>query len=162
MTDFPPFRYTDREPPAYRHEPGRTPHPTRDPEGHAYGHPEPELPDLNHADWRDCEPYHYGIDLFNSGYWWESHEALEALWHAAGIGTPAAHVLQAIIQCAAAHLKTFTDRPVGAKRLLEHAHKHVTWGHERHLGLDLQAMLDDTGAYVHGRSDRPARLDLVF
>jgi len=160
MTDPPASSHTDRELPAYRHLPGRTPHPTRDPEGHSYGCPTEEMPDLNAADWRGCETYLYGIDLFNADYWWECHEVLEGLWHAAGIGTPAAHVLQAVIQCAAAQLKTFTDRPVGAKRLLEHAHNHVLWGRERRLGLDLQAMLDETGAYVHGRTDRPARLVL--
>ena len=64
--------------------------------------PEPELPDLNVSDWRDCEHFLYGIDLFNAGYWWECHEVLEGLWHASGIGSEAGHVLQAVIQCAAA------------------------------------------------------------
>jgi hypothetical protein len=157
-----PTRYTDREPPAYRHVPGRTPHPTRDPQGHSYGRPEEDVPDLNVADWRECEPYRYGVDLFNAGYWWECHEVMEDLWHAAGIGSPAAHVLQAVIQCAAAHLKIVCGQPKGARRLLEHARKHVFWGHERRLGLDLQAMIDDTEAHVEGRTERPARLILVF
>ncbi|MCP4573433.1 MAG: DUF309 domain-containing protein [bacterium] len=156
------FRYTDREPPAYRHVPGRTPHPTRDPEGHSYGQSEEKMPDLNDFDWRTCEPYLYGIDLFNAGYWWECHEVLEALWHAAEIGTPAAHVLQAVIQCAAAHLKIVCGQPNGARRLLEHAHQHVLWGHERHLGLDLQAMLEDTDANVQGRTEQPVGLILEF
>lgn len=156
------FRYTRREPPAYRHVPGRTPHPTRDADGHSYGKPETEMPDLNDFDWRRCDPYLYGIDLFNAGYWWECHEVLEALWHAAGIGTPAAHVLQAIIQCAAAQLKITCEQPSGARRLLQHAHNHVLWGHERRLGLDLQAMLEDTGAYVDGESNQPVRLTLTF
>ncbi|RKZ12896.1 hypothetical protein DRQ50_11275 [bacterium] len=155
-------RYTDRDLPAYRHVPGRTPHPTRDPEGHSYGMSEDTLPDLNTADWRECDHYLYGIDLFNAGYWWEAHEALEGLWHAAGVGTPASHVLQAVIQCAAAHLKTFTDRPNGARRLLEHAEKHVMWRGTRCLGLDLVAMLADTGGFVTGDTDRPARLTLQF
>ncbi len=155
-------RYTDRPLPAYKHLPGCTPHPTRDPAGHSFGEPVPPLPDLNASDWRRCEHYLYGIDLFNAGYWWESHEVLEGLWHAAGIGTPAAHVLQAIIQCAAAQLKTATDRPVGARRLFEQAHNHVLWRRDRQLGLDLIGMLADTGAYVTGDTDRPARLVLVF
>ena len=155
-------RYTDRDLPAYRHVPGRTPHPTRDPEGHSYGRSEADLPDLNTADWRECDHYLFGIDLFNAGYWWEAHEILEGLWHAADIGTPASHVLQAVIQCAAAHLKISTDRPNGARRLLEHAEKHVMWRDSRRLGLDLVAMLADTGAFVTGDSERPARLALVF
>lgn len=157
LTDF---RYSRREPPAYRHLPGETPHPTRDPEGHSYGRPPAPAPDLNEADWRACGAYLHGVDLFNAGYWWESHEALESLWHAAVAGTPAAHVLQAVIQCAAAHLKTYTDHPVGACRLLEHAHDHAARVGERRLGIDLRALLTDTGAYVNGRTDRPARIDL--
>ena len=155
-------RYSDRAFPAYKHVPGRTPHPTRDPAGHSFDGPAPDLPDLNHGDWRKCEPYLYGIDLFNAGYWWEAHEVLEGLWHAAGIGTPAAHVLQAIIQCAAAQLKASTDHAVGARRLFEHAHSHVLWRRDRQLGLDLVGMLADTGAFVTGDTDRPARLILAF
>jgi hypothetical protein len=155
-------RYTDRELPPYRHVPGTTPHPTRDRDGHSYDRPELELPDLNTADWRDCEHFLFGIDLFNARYWWEAHEVLEDLWHAAGIGTPAAHVLQAVIQCAAAHLQASTGRPQGARRLLQHAEKHVMWRDSRQLGLDLVAMLADTGAFVTGDTERPARLALVF
>lgn len=153
-------RYTDRDFPSYKHVPGRTPHPTRDPGGHSYGEIQPDLPDLNVADWRRCDHYLYGIDLFNAGYWWEAHEVLEGLWHAAGIGSPAAHVLQAVIQCAAAQLKTSTNRSAGARRLFEHAHNHVLWRRDHHLGLDLVGMLADTGAYVMGDTDRPARLIL--
>ena len=85
------------------------------------------LPDLNHEDWRKSEEYLYGIDLFNEGYWWECHEVLEGLWHASGVGTEAGHVLQAVIQCAAAHLKASTDRPVGAMRLHDHSVRHARW-----------------------------------
>ena len=155
-------RYTDRDFPGYKHTPGRTPHPTRDPEGHSYDRPKLDLPDLNEADWRKCDEYLFGIDLFNAGYWWEAHEVLEGLWHAAGIGTPAAHVMQAVIQCAAAHLQASTGRPRGAKRLLQHAEKHVMWREGRQLGLDLVGMLADSGAFVLGDSDRPARLALIF
>lgn len=155
-----PDRLTDRTLPRYRHVPGRTPHPTRHPDGHSFEVNEPVLPDLNTHPWQDCEPYHYGLDLFNEGYWWECHEVLEALWHAAGIGTPAGHVLQAIIQCAAAHLKTRTGQLAGARRLLNHARKHVQWAADFQLGLDLAAMIDDTDAYLEHRVPDPAYLIL--
>jgi len=163
MTDQPVTRrYSQREFPPYRHVPGRTPHPIRDPEGHSHGQETPDLPDLNVADWRECDHYLYGIDLFNARYWWEAHEVLEGLWHAAGIGTPAAHVMQAVIQCAAAQLKISTHRPVGAQRLFAHAEKHVFWREERQLGLDLVGMLADTGAYVTGDTEEAAQLVLEF
>ena len=155
-------RFSDRPLPPYRHVPGRTPHPTRDPDGHSYGQEEPELPSLNDHRWQDCSHYLYGIDLFNEGYWWECHEVLEPLWLAAGIGTPAGHVLQAVIQCAASHLKTRTGQLRGGRRLLDHARKHVEWAGDFNLGLDLPAMLEETDRYLDDRAPDPARLTLKF
>ena len=157
-----PERYTDRPFPPYRHQPGQTPHPIRDPAGHSYGQPEPDLPDLNVSDWRECEHYLYGIDLFNAGYWWECHEVLEGLWHASGIGSAAGHVLQAVIQCAAAHLKASTDRPVGAMRLLDHSLRHARWSCDRCLGLDLDALVRDTRVFLTVEGAEPARLRPEF
>jgi len=160
---FPPVkRYTDRPLPAYRHLPGRTPHPTRDPAGHSFGNPDGSLPDLNHENWRKSEDYLYGIDLFNLGFWWECHEALEGLWLAAGVGSEAGHVLQAVIQCAAAHLKAFTDRPVGAMRLHDSSLRHALWSEGRTLGLDLEAMIRDTRSYITLEKASPAVLVLEF
>jgi hypothetical protein len=153
-----PERYTDRPFPPYRHLPGKTPHPVRDPEGHSHGQAEPDLPDLNVGDWRKCEHYLYGIDLFNAGYWWECHEVLEGLWHASGIGSEAGHALQAVIQCAAAHLKASTDRPVGAMRLLDHAVRHARWSCDRRLGLDFDALVRDTRVFLTVEGAEPARL----
>jgi hypothetical protein len=160
MTGSDRKRYTDRPFPDYRHLPGQTPHPTRDPEGHSYGLPELSLPDLNHENWRKSEDYLYGIDLFNEGYWWECHEVLEGLWHASGIGSDAGHVLQAVIQCAAAHLKASTDRPVGAMRLHDHSLRHARWTGTRQLGLDLEAMVRDTRSFITVEAAGPAQLVL--
>ncbi len=157
-----PSRYTERPFPAYRHMPGFTPHPIRDPEGHSYGQPELELPDLNSDNWRECEHFLYGIDLFNEGYWWECHEVLEGLWHAAGIGTPVAHVLQSVIQCAAAHLKTAGDCPRGAMRLHEHSLRHARWSGGRKLGLDLDEMIMGTRAFLTVEDAPAAQLKLEF
>ena len=57
--------------------------------------------------WHSCEEYLYGIDLFNHGYWWEAHEALEAVWAAAGRRTKTGFFVQGLIQVAVAHLKKF-------------------------------------------------------
>lgn len=70
--------------PPYRHIPGVTPHPMRDPLGHSYGveeeHDENPLPPEM---WRENKDYLYGVDLYNFAYWWEAHEAWEGLWHTA-------------------------------------------------------------------------------
>ncbi len=158
----PTTRYTERPLPAYRHVPGFTPHPTRDPDGHSYDQPEPELPNLNEIAWQQCEHYLYGIDLFNERYWWECHEVLEGLWHAAGIGTPAAHVLQAVIQCAAAHLKAAGNCPRGAMRLHEHSIRHAHWTGDHSLGLDLDEMVMNTRTFLAVDGADPARLVLEF
>jgi hypothetical protein len=155
-------RYTDRPLPAYRHLPGETLHPTRNPLGHSHGQTPGSLPDLNHEDWRKSEDYLYGIDLFNEGFWWECHEALEGLWLEAGVGSEAGHVLQAVIQCAAAHLKAFTDRPEGAMRLHDHSMRHALWSERKTLGLDLEAMVRDTRTYLTVEDAPPARLVLEF
>ena len=70
--------------PPYRHIPGVTPHPIRDPLGHSYGteeehDAEPIPPEL----WHQNEAYLYGVDLYNFAYWWEAHEAWEGIWHQA-------------------------------------------------------------------------------
>jgi len=55
--------------------------------------------------------YLLGIDLYNLGYFWESHEAFEALWHAAGSASLEKQFFQAIIQIAASNLKFFMGAP---------------------------------------------------
>ena len=80
----PPRLLPHRPFPAYAYRPGHTPHPTRDPEGHSYGEPLNRAPVPDPADWRACDDYLYGIDLFNHSYYWEAHEAWEGLWFACG------------------------------------------------------------------------------
>ena len=122
----------------------------------------PTLPNLNRSDWRQCEEFLYGVDLFNAGYWWECHEVLEGLWHAAGLGSPAGHALQAVIQCAAAHLKAHSGRPQGARRLLDHSLRHARWSGNRLLGLNLDRLVRDTRSFLISQAAEPAQLDLQF
>ncbi|MBU8871321.1 MAG: DUF309 domain-containing protein [Gemmatimonadales bacterium] len=154
-------RLTDRSLPEYRHIPGKTPHPTRSPQGHSYRLNPPEntpLPDLNRVVGSDGEDFLYGVDLFNERYWWECHEVMEQFWHASGIGTPAGHVLQAIIQCAAAHLKFTTGHPAGAMKLFVMAEGHVHQAEGTELDLDLAGLLAETRTFITGDSTVPARL----
>jgi hypothetical protein len=94
--------------PAYRHVPGLTPHPITDPLGHLYGKGEwlsmPERLSLP-ADWRRCDPYLFGVDLFNRRYLWEAHEAWEVVWNAVGHESPPGVFVQGLIQAAAALLQ---------------------------------------------------------
>ena len=68
--------------PPYAFQPGKHPHPTRDPKGHSYtGEPEPPADYFEPEEWRDNEDYLFGVDLYNHGYLWEAHEAWESIWH---------------------------------------------------------------------------------
>jgi hypothetical protein len=162
MGDLSASRYTDRAFPDYRHVPGKTPHPTRDPEGHSYDRVPARLPNLNRHDWRQCDEYLFGIDLLNARYWWECHEVLEGLWHASGLGTPAGHALQAVIQCSAAHLKAESHCPKGAYRLLDRSLRHARWSGLDVLGLDLERLVMDTRTFLTVEGAAPAQVDLRF
>ena len=60
-------RYCQKAFPAYQHIPGRTPHPTRHPDGHSYG-VDLEIPVFDPAAFQEHTEYLYGIDLHNYGY----------------------------------------------------------------------------------------------
>ena len=106
----------DRPLPAYAFVPGRHPHPVTDPRGHSFGiqHAGVEPLDPNHL--KRSSEYLYGIDLFNSGYYWEAHEAWEGLWNAAGRTGTTADFLKGLIKLAAAGVKAREGQPVGVTR----------------------------------------------
>jgi uncharacterized protein len=101
--------------PAYAYVPGRSPHPTADPAGHSYGI-EPVVPPKVEPDrWRESRPYLYGIDLFNAGFYWESHVAWESLWLACERKGVVADFLKGLIKLAAAGVKSLEGTPEGVK-----------------------------------------------
>jgi ribosome biogenesis protein Tsr3/predicted metal-dependent hydrolase len=109
----PPRFVPDIALPPYTFVPGRTPHPVRDPGGHHFGKT-PELPPPLDSDrWRDNRTYLYGVDLFNHGYYWESHEEWEGLWRAAGRSGRLADFLKGLIKLAAAGVKIRQGQPRG-------------------------------------------------
>lgn len=139
-------RYSPREPPPYRHRPGRTPHPERDPKGYRYGRPEPPATTLRTDAWRENEAYLHGIDLFNEGYFWEAHAAWEAAWAETPREAPESRFLQALVQLAAAFLKRELDSPAGAAKLLDRAlAKLESLADEAGAGLYLGVRLDRLG-----------------
>ena len=112
---LPPERVTQRYWPArpfppYRYVPGGPhPHPIRDPSGHSYERlPRSGHPTWDPREWRTLEAWLWGVDLFNAFYFWEAHEAWEALWAVKAKDSPPALFLQGLIQLAAAMLKVRT------------------------------------------------------
>jgi uncharacterized protein len=109
-------RLVPQEPlPPYTFVPGRAPHPVSDPAGHRFGL-NPPVPDkLDPDHWETNKAYLFGLDLFNAGYFWESHEQWESLWHAAGRSGMVADFLKGLIKLAAAGVKHLEGNPRGVK-----------------------------------------------
>ena len=101
--------------PPYSYVSGRHPHPLSDPAGHSYGQEEVEL--LSDSDPAARRQFEYGVRLFNAGFYWESHEAWEAIWRVAK-STANRRRLQALIKLAAAAVKGREMREVGVSRHL--------------------------------------------
>ena len=134
--------------PPYAYVPGRSPHPIRHPAGHRYGLPTPVYAALDPQHWAASEPYRYGIDLFNHGYYWEAHEVWESLWRAHARTEPIARFLQALIALAAAGVKQRQDRVRGVQRHGERAKALLLQSAQpldyprTYLGLDCEGLLD--------------------
>ena len=101
-------------------------------------------------DWRECEAYLWGIELFSGGYYWEAHESWEAVWHAVGRSGPVADFCKALIKLAAAGVKAREGRPDGVKRhakrareLLHGVQAHLGEGVDHFMGLRLDDLIQN-------------------
>lgn len=148
----PPRYAADRGFPSYAFVPGQHPHPTRNPAGHSYGH---EVPGryLPPEAWRDNADYLFGVDLFNHGYLWESHEYWEALWLGAKRADPTqARFLQGLIQLAAAGLKVPMAQPSGLAKLSrtgsEHLEAVAAEAGARYMGLAIAPFVEEFRAFA--------------
>lgn len=91
----------------------------------------------------------FSIDLFNHGYFWESHVYFEALWNAHGRKGSEADFLKALIKLGAAGVKF----SIGQKELaLEHCERAKELIHEvmldhgkNYLGFDLVVIKNQIG-----------------
>jgi hypothetical protein len=136
-----PARLVPDEPfPPYAYVPGRFPHPTADPAGHSFGVAPPLPANVVHANvvsdqWQANRPYLHGIDLFNAGYYWESHVAWESLWLACGRKGMVADFLKGLIKLAAAGVKAREGTPEGVKSHSTRATE--LWRTTIHSGRDI-------------------------
>jgi hypothetical protein len=103
----------DRSFPAYAYLPGRFPHPVRHPHGHSYKIEQPEVPVEAGL---TSEAFLWGIDLFNHGYYWEAHEAWEALWQGAKADPQRRLLYKGLILLAASGVKIREGKQQAAKR----------------------------------------------
>lgn len=168
----PPPRYSNLDLPAYRHVPGLTPHPVRDPRGHSFQAeemaPDLSLPRLPRG-WRTCQAYLLGVDLFNRAYLWEAHEAWEIVWIGAGKTTCPGHLAQALIQVSAGLLRLHLGTPAGAANLLRRARRHFDLVERRseptgrvYMGVRIGSWWNAVERYVAGPDSRYPFLELAI
>ena len=160
-------RYTQRPFPAYRYLPFQAinppPHPRTDPTGHSYNEEEDYLPHFSPDDWRTCEPYLYGIDLFNHGYWWEAHEARETVWLAAGQkSTQCGKFVQGLIQLAGAQLKRFIDEPRGAQSLTKSGIEKLSLIEGIYLGIEIASFVAEVERCLREDRGEFPRIEVHF
>lgn len=113
--------------------------------------PEPVVSSFDPNDWQDCQSYLFGFDLFNDGFYWESHEQWEAVWLAVGRSGVVADLLKGLIKLAAAGVKAKEANEVGFNRHLTRAielYSNVKGERERLCGLELQGLIDAAQAEV--------------
>lgn len=103
--------------PAYTYIPGtETPHPIRDPQGHSHKRKGRPPKALAAETWADNRSYLLAIDLFNLGFYWESHEEWERLWRVSGPDSTAGRFLKGLIKLSAAGVKVRENSIHGVRR----------------------------------------------
>ncbi len=111
-----------------------------------WGRQHPSVKAIEGDHWASCPAYLRGIELFNAGYYWEAHEAWEAVWHAQGRRGPTAEVLQGLIKLAAAGVKVRERRPAGVRAHAAGAALLFAQSRQKagryQLGLDLDLCID--------------------
>jgi hypothetical protein len=175
-----PTRYAPANPlPLYAYVPGHDlPHPVTDPRGHSYSavHDEPRgalnTPDLFAHLPTDPDSRRHALaatlaanptwlralDLFNAGFYWESHEAWEDFWHALGRTTPEARFVQGLIHLAAAAVKIREGKPAGVSKHRQRA-RELVGGIE--AARDGGALADPFGDHGESPDDAAATLGLA-
>lgn len=140
--------------------PGRAPHPTRDAGGHSFNQMPAALAPFDPALWRSCDPYLYGIDLFNCGFYWEAHESLEAVWVAAGRRTEAGRFIQGLIQIAVAHLKEIQGFDATAKKMALKGIEKLGVRRRTYLGVDVCAFCALVRTHFCQDASTPVKINL--
>ena len=92
--------------PEYAYIPGIFPHPNKI-GGHSFGKKEPIVDELDPYNVNISKAYLYAFDLYNHGFFWESHVWWEALWNKAGRKGESADFIKGLIKLAASGVKIY-------------------------------------------------------
>ena len=136
--------------PPYAYLPGKNPHPVRDPTGHSY---QVEAIPVAAEALLGSDVFLWGLDPFNHGYYWESHEAWEGLWQVADRDGPPRMLFRGLIPLSAAGVKIRERKHAAAARpakraagLLRQLMKVPDRAFERALGMSPAALAEYAGA----------------
>jgi len=142
-----PFRlHPEKAFPPYVFIPGVNPHPKKE-GGYRQQIPEPVSPKVDLQNPQASDDLKYALDLFNYGYFWESHVYFEALWNAhSRIGT-VADFFKGMIKLGAAGVKASIDQGVNAQDHQDRAEELFTGVLEKEgplfLGFNLKQIIQD-------------------
>jgi hypothetical protein len=136
--------------PTYRFVPGLHPHPIRDPEGHSHRAVRAQVhPFWSPEEWRTLEAYLHGVDLFNRFYFWEAHEAWEALWKSHPPDADPARFVQGLINTAASFLKLHMKEPASSQKLWRAAAGQLDRFREKEwMGIEMDRFLEAVQDYL--------------
>ena len=95
----------------------------------------------------DSEGVGHGLGLFNSGSFFEAHEALEDVWRASP--KPEKKFLQGLIQVAVALHHHERGNLVGARSLLKRASRNLSLYPGTFGGVDLISLLSSIAEWQH-------------
>ena len=104
--------------PPYSYVPGVNEHPISSPNGHGVVFRETTFISLSDESWCECQPYLYGLDLFDAGFYWEAHETWEHAWIDVGRRGMTADFLKGLIKLCAAGVKFRERKSTGVERHL--------------------------------------------
>jgi hypothetical protein len=132
--------------PPYIFIPGLNPHPKKE-GGYRFEQAEPvaEMIDLAHPE--KSEFLQHSLNLYNNGYYWESHVYFEALWNAHSRVGSVADFFKAMIKLGAAGVKLSIHQPDQAKVHLIRAQELFTHVMKdegpQFLGFDLREIIQN-------------------
>jgi predicted metal-dependent hydrolase len=108
------------------------------------------------ADYVNSPKYREGIELFNSGHYYDCHEVLEDVWREAPVQEK--KFLQGLIQVAVGLHHYSTGNLAGARSLTARGHGNLCRYGERHGGVELSTFRDQVAKWMAAIECRPTTL----
>lgn len=156
-----PRRYSSVPLPRRRHLPGVSPRSSVDGRLLTWLETCPAPLGFGPDSWADSVHYRCAVDLFNFGFWWESHAAWEVVWRVAEKESLTALFVQGLIQVAAALLKRSQSHDTAAERLSSRGLEKLGLAPEVFLGVEVEPFTRSVQLFFSGEIADPPRIVLL-